>query len=244
MKKFTLMELLVVVAVIAILASMLLPALGKARTAAQVSTSLNNMKQLAVGTFMYLDDNEDQFMLRRRLSSDYAWDDYLSSYIGLGMTEDELEASGPSDRSAFNVLRCPLDNIERSGDRPIRTYAVNSISHNTKLIFNDGATRNSGIVNDLSIKHSDLPDPTNTIMMAEFAKNNNTVGHGSKSDVSGPQSDLYWATYLTTDVADPNHHNNGLKNPILLCDGSARVIYMPSTLAHSNEMWLSKVPKN
>lgn len=55
--KFTLIELLVVIAIIAILASLLLPALRKAREAAEKVACTSNMKQHALGMYMYLADN-------------------------------------------------------------------------------------------------------------------------------------------------------------------------------------------
>ena len=55
--KFTLLELLVVIAVIAILTSLLLPGLGKARTKARQAVCISQMKQLNIGHRLFIDDN-------------------------------------------------------------------------------------------------------------------------------------------------------------------------------------------
>jgi prepilin-type N-terminal cleavage/methylation domain-containing protein len=99
---FTLVELLVVMAVIGILAALLLPALSAAKDKAKRTTCLNNVRQINLGIRMYCDDSSDVSPVTKNPSArmaSVAYKELMKSYLGL------RGRSSPQDR----IFACPAD---------------------------------------------------------------------------------------------------------------------------------------
>lgn len=74
---FSLVELLVVIAVIAILTGLLLPALNKARDRVRAIHCVSNLKQCGIGMLSYANDNNDLIMISWNYSSTLRWNYFL-----------------------------------------------------------------------------------------------------------------------------------------------------------------------
>ncbi len=76
---FTLIELLVVIAIIAILAAMLLPSLARAKESGKRISCLNTLRQMGMGSKMYLDDFQGWYPPRSQTNR---WPNVFYDYYG------------------------------------------------------------------------------------------------------------------------------------------------------------------
>lgn len=102
-KRFSLIELLVTIAVIAILAGLLLPALNSARQKAKAISCVSNQKQSALNISLYSSDNDHTMMMNDTSSHWLSWAGYLA-FTGYVKTTDTTVfcPSAPPRPSAEN----------------------------------------------------------------------------------------------------------------------------------------------
>lgn len=145
---FTLIELLIVIAVIGILAGLLLPALARAKAKTQRTTCGNILRQLQLGTLMYCDDRT--YLPREEANEDEdLWPDVaagtnvvvwynalaLNQYFAVKPVRDY--AVNPSEKERFHTgasgFHCPTARFNNPWKR--QRHPSFSIAFNSKLQY-------------------------------------------------------------------------------------------------------------
>jgi prepilin-type N-terminal cleavage/methylation domain-containing protein/prepilin-type processing-associated H-X9-DG protein len=118
---FTLVELLVVIGIIALLISILLPALGRARESAARLQCLSNIRQISQATVMYVNDNKGSFpMFNPNSGQSLTYEPFLweltggTTIAGGGKLNPGIASQGLGpylhlSPSNVRMLRCPSD---------------------------------------------------------------------------------------------------------------------------------------
>ena len=139
---FTLIELLVVISIIAILAALLIPAMGIVRTQGNQTAALSNIRQVGAAAILY--SNEHEMELPRRIQTGDKWPVLLSGYL-----KDLRVYAAPGDVKNFITLAVdPLSNT----------------ANNTSYIMN--GYNDLGALDDpsVSVRINRLANPSSTIL--------------------------------------------------------------------------------
>ena len=141
---FTLLELLVVIGIIAILAAMLLPAIGRGKAKARSAQCVNNLRQWGIAIRAYADDNDDVLPHRgqgvqvlTRIDRPEDWFNALPFYFG-SKSFRELAASGQAPKPGANSIFICADALD-PGSNYFLAYAMNmnlspwSLPHPTRF---------------------------------------------------------------------------------------------------------------
>lgn len=218
---FTLIEMLVVVAVIGILSSLLLPALGAAREKAKEILCLNNQKQLGTAFVMYADDyggfwpNDragglSQSGRTELVSSPGGW-----KPIAYARTLGYVKTVAPyfCPIGGYQVRDYPCRFMEREVVSPPNDYRWDDYvyigPYNFYANFSDGLNNAVGPLGPASPRYSNglAARPSRDVLLVDKSSTPDTSG---SSYPSGP--------------ANSNYSNHGKTGCHLFCDGHGEIV--------------------
>ena len=185
-KAFTLIELSVVIAIIAISAAILFTVFARARESARRTSCQSNLKQIVLSFLQYSQDYDETMVMGKQQnwvypgaggSGEVAWDTPLSPYLTKATTTNYGNGEN-------QMLRCPSDGIATStAGRTKRSYAIpmSGIGGDTPWPT-EGATLTG---TTLGRKLSQFPAPSETFMLVESPNAVNEIGTANGYRVAG-----------------------------------------------------------
>lgn len=219
-QKFTLIELVVIILVLAIATGMFIPVLSHAQKKAKSLSCIDKLKQISNVAFLYVENNDD-YTVPHLAGKVRGWPRILKH------TDSTLKDS---------TFHCPIDKVKRS--LPI-SYSLN-LGHIWNCKQSKANRKEWGpasVLNGASIRMSKVPQPSNTTWFFENHSINNSF---RKLWCSGDRS--LWGTYSLK-----GFHNNSTINNMLFMDGHIDGILAKSWVKGDNRGIIFKdihTPKN
>jgi type II secretory pathway pseudopilin PulG len=162
--------LLVVIAIIAILAGLLLPALSAAKEKARKTKCFNNARQIIFACLLYADDNRGflpcgSMDAPGRVAKGYlTWDELTLPYGAL-----------------LEVIKCPSHNPSNNPKKGLRHYWTNANIKNGEQ--SPGNARQTGVMAlGFSIKLETLGQPVDTVAFTEIREQDAAYALGGVSN--------------------------------------------------------------